>query len=734
MEFSSAEADAKDLAKKEVVAHLTKPDQLDRLEQYKRKISRKKATIESQLRNAVQTQLDGVQKGLKSLQEASGVMQTIRLNMGEVEQLYQQCADLSEVVKPIKDVSRKHQQLKTTMVHIQNIFNVPQVCQETKELIADGRLLEAHRNLAELEHTRDELLIQLFHSEDSYVDKNTSLHHYFEPLAGLSSSLGQQLWLIMHQTTGLVEGEPRKLVTALRIIEREEKTDALIKDMLDEKSIPHSQLPGRPKKWKEKCLEILETSISNKFEELEPGEQEKMENKAWLVEYLTSVATFCYTDLQAIKDHGTKCFPPQYDILDKFIKWYHQCLVKLISERVQKGLNAKDIITIMIWIGDVRESFNETLDIDFNNYGQLIDPAIEKDLQTTCQEQVEGNVKELVGKMVETEREDWDSTTPPDADVDGAYYTTVGITLFQMIDQNISALSPLGISNKLRVLAICLDAVLDFIMFYGSMVEDYFKCRLQTQRRMPPFFINYMIATANNCRSCVEFAEQLRKRFCLELNETVLDAEYERLFKKVSEEFDAVGHQCATVILDDAFMDLEPLLQGLLTKDAWFGNPGDLVGKTEGTILDYNEDFNCLKPAYYSYVIVESQHRVMNSYMQAMMQKRMVFKKDKDRERAAKMIKDEVKRINNVFQRLSHATNPKYAQGLEMMAELITSKTDFLAMDISALATKHPDVRPSHVIAILAMRGDLNKSLVAKWNSFEHLQGVIQDVEVEGRN
>ncbi len=67
-----------------------------------------------------------------------------------------------------------------------------------------------------------------------------------------------------------------------------------------------------------------------------------------------------------------------------------------------------------------------------------------------------------------------------------------------------------------------------------------------------------------------------------------------------------------------------------------------------------------------------------------------------------------------------------------MMAELITSKTDFLAMDIfvrypptptlhntppphtQALSTKHPDVRSTHVIAILAMRGDLNKSLVAK--------------------
>ncbi len=31
-----------------------------------------------------------------------------------------------------------------------------------------------------------------------------------------------------------------------------------------------------------------------------------------------------------------------------------ECACVQISERVQKGLNAKDIITLMIWIGDVR--------------------------------------------------------------------------------------------------------------------------------------------------------------------------------------------------------------------------------------------------------------------------------------------------------------------------------------------------------------------------------------------
>lgn len=37
----------------------------------------------------------------------------------------------------------------------------------------------------------------------------------------------------------------------------------------------------------------------------------------------------------------------------------------------------------------------------------------------------------------------------------------------------------------------------------------------------------------------------------------------------------------------------------------------------------------------------------------------MVFKKDKDREKGAQLIRDEAQKINNLFLRLSHATTPK---------------------------------------------------------------------------
>ena len=55
------------------------------------------------------------------------------------------------------------------------------------------------------------------------------------------------------------------MVTAFRIVEREEKTDAMIAGVLSSRKIPVTQLPGRPKKWKEKCMEEMKTSISNRL-------------------------------------------------------------------------------------------------------------------------------------------------------------------------------------------------------------------------------------------------------------------------------------------------------------------------------------------------------------------------------------------------------------------------------------------------------------------------------------
>jgi exocyst complex component 3 len=168
-----------------------------------------------------------------------------------------------------------------------------------------------------------------------------------------------------------------------------------------------------------------------------------------------------------------------------------------------------------------------------------------------------------------------------------------------------------------------------------------------------------------------------------------------------------------------------------MTRDAWFNQPIVLVGTVEGTILDFNGDFLKLKPAYHTYVIVQCQQRVIESYLLALCSKRMVLKKDKEREKAAEYIIDESRKMSAMFLRLSHACNPRYTQLIEMMAEVIKSKQEYLPLDISSLANKHREVNEGHVVALLAMRGDMSKAQVTKMLQSTVL-GKVEDEEGEG--
>ncbi len=65
-------------------------------------------------------------------------------SMLQVEEVYKQCEQLSDIIGPIKEVNRRFQQLRTTNVHINNIFGVPDVVADIQQHIDNGRLLEAH--------------------------------------------------------------------------------------------------------------------------------------------------------------------------------------------------------------------------------------------------------------------------------------------------------------------------------------------------------------------------------------------------------------------------------------------------------------------------------------------------------------------------------------------------------------------------------------------------------------
>ncbi len=73
--------------------------------------------------------------------------------------------------------------------------------------------------------------------------------------------MGKQLWLVLKRTLNIVRKEPQVVVTAVRIIEREERKDAYAAQREKQSGfLP----PGRPKKWRKRAIEVLGKAFSKR--------------------------------------------------------------------------------------------------------------------------------------------------------------------------------------------------------------------------------------------------------------------------------------------------------------------------------------------------------------------------------------------------------------------------------------------------------------------------------------
>lgn len=211
--------------------------------------------------------------------------------------------------------------------------------------------------LSELETSRDELLFELFRMGNR--TEQTMLLDYFSDVEKLSDSLKRQLTLNLKRTINIARKEPAVLVTTLRIIEREEKADAhsaqvqsnaiIFSKMITCKGIARTcsnytvrrflcnqrtemsgfKPPGRPKKWKQHVFDILESSVTERLEASQLESRD--ENKMWLVRYLEVMRLLILDDLRVVKSLCVPCFPPSYNILERYVFMYHNCLSKLVS-------------------------------------------------------------------------------------------------------------------------------------------------------------------------------------------------------------------------------------------------------------------------------------------------------------------------------------------------------------------------------------------------------------------
>ncbi|XP_043935477.1 exocyst complex component 3-like protein [Protopterus annectens] len=453
-ELEKAEKLARGAALKWASGVFYRPDQLQRLGHYCKRETQRMASIESRLKSVVHSYLEGVGLGLGQLCSALEDVRTVCHTMKEVRQDWQNTTAGFKNLERFRELVSEHMRLTTVMHHLPQVILVPQVVEETQQLIESRQLLEAHSKLMQLECWRDNTLYQMHHSGGLDPESKEVIMCHFSRVEQLSDALAKEIWDIVGHALNFVKQDPAVFVTAVRIIEREEKTDHLIQDDQNQHQL---LLPGRPKNWRQKFFKVIEEIISVQFHVT------YLDIKGLgLANHLESLQNHIMNNLTIVKHLMVQCCPPEYDIFSTFVLLHQKYLSRHLQDIVSWDLSKNEVFTILNWTLNVYHS-PEMLghpdlfpEVDAMNLEPLLSKEVLQKLENKYVSEVRASMSEWMQKALEAEVNDWFRDQEPDEDHEGYYQSSLPVIIMQILSENIHLASMIcsSLTEQLLVMAL----------------------------------------------------------------------------------------------------------------------------------------------------------------------------------------------------------------------------------------------------------------------------------------
>lgn len=622
--------------------------------------------------------------------------------MLNMQELIQAVPKLSNDLEIVREENAKHSQYVTAMENLKHIFTVQSSVEKAMAWIEEDKLLLAHQCLSDLENSRDDLLFELHKLTKQNTHDKITLKCYFDKVDNVSTALQEKLRFIFKRLLNTVRKEPTIVVTALRIVEREEKADQFA---LQQQKLTGFLPPARPKEWRSMLFRTLNETVE---ERIEGSNIEKRDEKLWLVKDLEIMRQLILEDLKVIKTVCIPCFPPSYNILQEFVKMYHRAVARFLEQLIQRGIEGNEYVSLLSWIINTYPGkelmLHPDLKIDLStieNIQPIMKTETLKSLEGAYLKTMEKNYTDWMDKTVETEKADWQSGMP-DQD-DQFFHTASPVIIFQMIDQHLQVTNTISQELTFDALVLSIQQITLYGQKYRLAIID-FKERHFKDRSQVPFFTQHIITIVNNCQQIMELAQQIKQLYW---PKTKTD-HYED-FEKLIETFQALRDETASYLLEEAFLDLEIHFNELFTVK-WIAT-SIAVDTICVTLQDYFQDYNHLRVLNFEYVIKEAQKMVAKRYLKAMLSKK-ISKPKVECEVIVKKIIKEVKQIKHFFEKIAPNVlkNDSPFDVIIDLAQLLNCDVEMIILDLHTLLTNYPSISEDHLIRLFYIRNEIKSN------------------------
>ncbi|NWT94102.1 EX3L1 protein, partial [Urocynchramus pylzowi] len=691
-EAEKAEKLARGAALKWASGVFYRPEKLEGLGHYRRRETQRNNSIQSRLKSTVQSYLEGVSAGLEQLRSAAQEVQGVCQDLGAARWALLDSADHFQGLQQMRKLMEEHVQLASVVQVLPQIFSVHEVFSHILQLLHGQHLLEAHVELMMVEQLRDDILSQL-HLRGLSSAQATVLS-YFSGLQDLNESLAKQLWDIVGSSLRLVREDPVLFVTAVRIIEREEKIDDAL--LLEATFLP----PGRPKGWRQKFYQVLQDTITGarfhapRTDAEGPG----------LAKHLAALQKDIVSELRVVKDLMVQCVPAHYNILSVCTATYHQALTSHLQEILREDLDKQGLFLLLEWALRVYHS-QEMMghpdllpEVDVSALDPLMSSELVDQTERRYVMKVKASVFEWMQRTLEVEFKEWFREEEPETDHQGFFQSALPAIVMQMLNENIQVASLITDSLQQKIYNMALE---ELEAFLGRLREALVQCGKEHQqdRAVPKYYISHLLAVLNNNLALSNSVSSLHPDTACREVPGSLQAALDRMQKKATQ-----------LLLEELLLDLQPLCLQLPSRKWLSGS--QLVGSMCEVIDKYAKDFSRVRKPVFTLLLAESELLVANQYLRALLQRKMVCKSREERGQLCHRLLQDATQLRELFCGLGLDRGQQSLEAVFALRELICLKDPaLLSLEVLGFITKYPDVSDEHISALLDVRGDVSKEV-----------------------
>ncbi|KAJ3413623.1 SNARE-binding exocyst subunit S6 [Chytridiales sp. JEL 0842] len=687
---------------------LKHPDDIvNKLGPLRKKFSAERASIEAQLRTAVESQLQDAQRGLDVLAQSQEATRQTKSNLSLIDNLWSGSNNTIKNYARIKKISRTHQNFLATKELVDQFQRLnSQVARIQKIVLEDSKvpdgpadnLLYIHHQLQQLENFRNTSMSK---AQKSSGDILSTLQIYFRQVDDLVDSFEKYLWIIARNTMELIKKDRAYAVIRLvKIIETEERADE--QASLAEVSSLFDFMPTSSREIKSfriKFFDVLRETIVAQINGLHETYKSDLPQ-------LFSKAEAIVDDLIMVHDELEPRFPKKYNIFQFFVLEYHRAIYDVVNSIISGPLEAGSILLILRWVRDYYASMSGRLGVG----EELLEPRLlddrEDELILQYIKLVRQKLGEWLNNLLNTETRDFlERTGPPEMDVNGMYLLSGSVIVFQMFNQQVDVVSSSSRGALIYdVIVECCNALEEFQKAWTRILEHEYQKFLEKPADVAEGLPEYIIALANDSLRSTEFSETISARI-----EPMIDDPFKTQallrIKGALDGFMRVAKRSYGIVIDIVLKDILPALVRFYCTE-WYEM--DLMRLVIGTLEDYCTDFQEHTQEYiFSKFTSELQDRLLLLFLEALRNKGAKFKMPV----AVEKMKVDLELAIEFFSRYKAPKRVKAAfEIMEKIIGFIESNPRLLFLDFYALWKSYPDVPLGFVEELLQKRDDLERA------------------------